>query len=321
MAVFLALCAVHPPSRRHHHQGAPVGLRYNPPPGWPPPPPGFTPKPGWQPDPAWGPPPPGWQLWVNDDEQPAPAWAGQAGATQAWTGPPPPPPGAAPGLPPGPAPGWAAEPTSGGRGSRRASGNTSGWAVASLVLGIFALIPFSVAFGVIALRKIRQLGQGGRPLAIAGLVLSAVWVAIFVIVGVTNNSTATRQSSTGQITHRGDLGVFALATGDCFDNPTDTQDIESVTAIPCTQAHDSQVFAKFNLSGDDDAYPASGALNKMADNGCNARTGSIDKAKTTADMDIRVLFPEQDAWADGQRTVSCLIVNSAPTVTSSLLKS
>jgi hypothetical protein len=38
-------------------------------------------------------------------------------------------------------------------------------------------------------------------------------------------------------------------------------------------------------------------------------------------MDIRVLFPEQDAWADGQRTVSCLIVNSAPTVTSSLLKS
>jgi hypothetical protein len=44
-----------------------VGLRYNPPPGWPPAPEGFSPPPGWQPDPSW-PPPPGWQLWVNDDQ-------------------------------------------------------------------------------------------------------------------------------------------------------------------------------------------------------------------------------------------------------------
>jgi hypothetical protein len=269
-----------------------VGLRYNPPPGWPPPPPGFTPKPGWQPDPSWPPPPPGWQLWVNDDEPPAQAWAGQGPPAQDWPGQ----------APPGP-------------------GNTSGWAVASFILGIFAVVPLSVIFGFVGLQKIRRLGQRGKGLAIAGLILSLVWVGVFVAAGLASNSTATRQSSTGKITHRGDLGVFALATGDCFDNPTDTQHIESVTAIPCTQAHDSQVFAKFDLSGDDDAYPAPDALNKMADTGCNSRTGSIDKPKTTADMTIRVLFPEQDAWADGQRTVSCLIVNPKPTLTTSLLTS
>lgn len=38
--------------------------RLNVPPGWPPPPPGWTPPPGWQPDPTWPPPPIGWQLWV-----------------------------------------------------------------------------------------------------------------------------------------------------------------------------------------------------------------------------------------------------------------
>jgi hypothetical protein len=309
------------PCSRRHHQGVIVGLRYNPPPGWPPPPPGFTPKPGWEPDPSWPPPPPGWQLWVDDDEPPAQGWAGQAEATQAWTGPPPPPPGPAPGAPSGPAPGWAAEPSPGGRGHRGSGGNTSGWAVASFILGIFAVIPLSVIFGIMGLNRIRRLRQGGKPLAIAGLVLSAVWVAIFVAVGVTSNSTATRQSSTGQITHSGDLGVFALTTGDCFDNPKDTQDIESVTALPCTQAHDSQVFAKFDLSGDDDSYPAPDALNKLADTGCNSRTSAIDKAKTTAAMEIRVLFPEQDAWADGQRTVSCLIVNPTPTLTTSLLTS
>jgi Domain of unknown function (DUF4190) len=46
-----------------------VALRFNPPPNWPAPPPGFVPPPRWQPDPAWPPPPPGWQLWVPDDSE------------------------------------------------------------------------------------------------------------------------------------------------------------------------------------------------------------------------------------------------------------
>src|SRR6516164_9761855 len=48
-------------------RGGHVGLRFNPPPNWPPPPPDFVPPPRWQPDPAWPPAPPGWQLWVPDD--------------------------------------------------------------------------------------------------------------------------------------------------------------------------------------------------------------------------------------------------------------
>jgi hypothetical protein len=311
--------------RSRRHQGAVVGLRYNPPPGWPPPPRGFTPKPGWQPDPSWPPPPPGWQLWVNDDEPPAQAWAGQPPPAQDWAGQAPTQdwPGQAPTQGPGTAPGWAAEPAPGGRRYRGSGtgGSTSGWAVASFILGIFAVVPLSVIFGFVGLQRIRRLGQRGKGLAIAGLILSLIWVGVFVAVSALSNGTATRQSATGKITHRGDLGVFALATGDCFDNPTNTKDIESVTAIPCTQAHDSQVFAKFDLSGDDSAYPAPDALTKMADTGCNSRTGSIDKPKTNSHMTIRVLFPEQDAWADGQRTVSCLIVNPKPTLTTSLLTS
>jgi len=40
------------------------GWLYNPPPGWPAPPTGWTPTPGWQPDPSWPPAPPGWQFWT-----------------------------------------------------------------------------------------------------------------------------------------------------------------------------------------------------------------------------------------------------------------
>lgn len=47
--------------------------RFNPPPGWPPAPAGWTPPPGWSPDPSWPAPPAGWQLWVEDGPGAAPA--------------------------------------------------------------------------------------------------------------------------------------------------------------------------------------------------------------------------------------------------------
>lgn len=40
-------------------------LRFNLPPNWPAPPPGWTPPPGWEPDPSWPPLPEGWQLWTE----------------------------------------------------------------------------------------------------------------------------------------------------------------------------------------------------------------------------------------------------------------
>lgn len=40
---------------------------FNPPPGWPKPPEGWTPPNGWKPDPAWPDPPLGWQLWIPDE--------------------------------------------------------------------------------------------------------------------------------------------------------------------------------------------------------------------------------------------------------------
>ncbi|MGE5133118.1 MAG: DUF4190 domain-containing protein [Gemmatimonadota bacterium] len=63
-----------------------MALRFNPPPGWPLPPEGFTPQPGWQPDPSWPAPPPGWQLWVSDG--PAETWAApDARSAETWAAP------------------------------------------------------------------------------------------------------------------------------------------------------------------------------------------------------------------------------------------
>jgi hypothetical protein len=62
-----------------------MARRLNPPPGWPPPPEGWTPPPGWRPDPTWPDPPPGWRLWIEDrsdaaDQRPWSLWAIAGGA-------------------------------------------------------------------------------------------------------------------------------------------------------------------------------------------------------------------------------------------------
>lgn len=66
-----------------------------------------------------------------------------------------------------------------------ATGGTNGFAVASLVLGIVWLCGLgsilALIFGLVALSQIEQRRQSGRGMAIAGIVLGAIGVALLVI--------------------------------------------------------------------------------------------------------------------------------------------
>jgi hypothetical protein len=43
-----------------------MSRKFNPPPGWPLPPPGWQPGANWQPDPLWPAPPVGWPFWIDE---------------------------------------------------------------------------------------------------------------------------------------------------------------------------------------------------------------------------------------------------------------
>ena len=137
----------------------------------------FTPPGGEQPGPPPTPPPappvPGW--WLASDGNWYPPEAAPRGPTPpAQYGPPPmqygPPPNAPYGYTP------YAPPQS-----------TNGLAIASLVLGIIWVYwigsILGIIFGFIALGQINQSGgrQGGKGLAIAGIICSFAWIAILVI--------------------------------------------------------------------------------------------------------------------------------------------
>lgn len=68
---------------------------------------------------------------------------------------------------------------------------TNGMAIASLVLGIcgfMCVTPFvGLALGITALSKIGKTGQSGKGMAIAGVILSSVWIALLIVAIVTGS--------------------------------------------------------------------------------------------------------------------------------------
>jgi hypothetical protein len=256
-----------------------MGLRFNPAPGWPDAPEGFVPVPGWEPDPSWPPAPPGWELLVDDGQPDPPA------------GEPPP--------------------------ARR-----SGWAIASFVCGLLGFtgvgLILGVIFGILALRKIRQSRLAGRGLAVAGLCLSALWAAAYLLLWFGLATGAGTQSGVGN----SGVSVFSLGTGQCFDNPAGASQVTSVDVLPCTKPHNSQVFAEFKLHGSSDfSYPGQSTVERLATAGCNDRIGSsLDRAKLNNSIRIRMIFPVTGSWLLGHRTVVCFVVSPSSNLTSSVLK-
>jgi hypothetical protein len=238
--------------------------------------------------------PPGWQLWVPDDTAEGRAWP------------------SAPALEPGVHYYTADQPASG----------TNGFAIASFVLGLIGGSLLSVIFGIVALNKISHRPQRGKGLAIAGLCLSGVWVIGIVAVLVVSSQSASQRSTTsGQITKSGNLDVLSLRTGDCFQNPAGNQPpttLKQLTAVPCTTAHNAQVIAQLPVSGS--AYPGADAFTAQAKSGCNAKLADLVQSKLTQSMNLIFLYPEPLAWTEGQRVISCVVVDSSPDITSSLLK-
>jgi Domain of unknown function (DUF4190)/Septum formation len=375
-----------------------LGRRFNPAPGWPPPPPGFVPPPHWQPDPSWPPAPPGWQLWV-EDSAPDPAsiqarpgefgtgagnatpWAddfrtGAVGAADVpWadlseppTGPLTGPPTRAyvPGAtgpqdPFGPGdpfprqspPDRVGAPEDPDRpGHRGPTGKADGFAIASLLLGVFGITVIgailSINFGIMALRRIRRTGQPGRGLAIAGLAFSAIWLLIgaFFLLGAgkgplqpsasggpgssgghSSSSSGDSSSPTANPSSSASPGslstnVFALHPGQCFQNPPASQTelgVTYVTVVPCTKPHNAQAFVQFTIEGT--TWPGTDAVKRQADSGCHNRIkGNVQTSKIKNSMSLRYLYPLESSWASGHRTITCLIVNSTPDLTTSLLQ-
>jgi Septum formation/Domain of unknown function (DUF4190) len=183
-----------------------------------------------------------------------------------------------------------------------------GFAVASLVSGILALIPLAATFGPIALSRIARTGNRGRALAIAGLTLGGTWAiaaAVAVAVLITQ-----RPHAPATIFPR----VFSLRTGECINSAANG--VSRLHVLSCGQPHDGEVFSTFRLTGQH--YPGSAALRQKANQGCGSRLSGYMNPQLAAMLNEAYFYPSPSAWAAGERTVVCTVRSPGSKLTESV---
>ncbi len=192
----------------------------------------------------------------------------------------------------GPAP---AEPQADKPAARRP---IDGVAVAALVSGLVAAIPVTLVLGPLALIRVSRSGARGRALAIAGLVLAGLWTVAAAVVAA---AIITRPPPPKPVTlpH-----VFSLRAGECLNSGPNG--ISGLQVLACSQAHDAEVFATFQVAGSH--YPGATALQQQARQGCASRlSGYLNPELSAASLAQSFVYPDAGAWSAGERTVVCTV--------------
>jgi hypothetical protein len=176
-----------------------------------------------------------------------------------------------------------------------------------------------------AVSPVKANRTGGARIAgaIFGSILGRVLVAVVVIGGIVGYHFATdnpaKRDSSGNVSQAGTLSVLDLKVGDCFNSPSADSDIESVTAVPCTQAHDSQVYAEPKIS--ESSYPGTATLKTEGQTACNTDDALAGvSSDVPSDIGVDIFFPEDaDTFDAGTDFFSCALNSTSKDLTQSFV--
>ncbi|MFF4656837.1 DUF4190 domain-containing protein [Streptomyces sp. NPDC001381] len=195
----------------------------------------------------------------------------------------------------------------------------NGVAIAALVLGLLCFLPaVGLVLGIIALVQIKKRGERGKGLAVAGAAVSSLGLALWVVALSTNAA-----SDFWEGVKEGARGSsYSLVKGDCFDVPGAgfDQDVYDVDKVPCSGAHEGEVFGTVPLSGED--YPGDDYVTDKAEDECWTLQDSyaMDPWALTEEVEVFHLTPTADSWAWGDRMITCVFAHTdeSGTLTGSL---
>jgi Septum formation len=146
--------------------------------------------------------------------------------------------------------------------------------------------------------------------------ISLVTLLVLLIVGVAAGITAWLTHgfrSQGTVRYH-QAAIFSVRLGDCINLASNGT---VVHVVPCAGAHQLEVFGTFQLAGH--TWPGATAVEQKAASGCGGRlTGYLNPQLATTDLAQSYVYPGQQAWAAGGRTVVCEVRATSGTLTGSV---
>ena len=127
-----------------------------------------------------------------------------------------------------------------------------------------------------------------------------------------NVSTQADRDRAGEIVSEGNVDAFTMRLGDCFDNTSsrvndETGEVSNLPGVPCSQPHDNEVFAIFDL--DQPTFPGSEQISELSFQACLKRFESfVGLDYESSSLDIAALYPSKESWSQqGDREVVCAV--------------
>jgi hypothetical protein len=199
---------------------------------------------------------------------------------------------------------WPAQPPWG------APTKTNTCALLALIFSFFCF-PAGLVLGIVALSQLKRSQDTGRGLAIAGIVISSLWIpliALFIGLGVS-----------------GAFDDYGVQTGTVSDATTTTVGdcmLSSDNGFPnavvlCSDPHDQEVYFVGALGSGE--YPGDAAVFDRADEICHREfSGYVGRGYATSDYDYDYYAPDSDEWdISEERRVVCVITPTDSTTTGS----
>lgn len=133
------------------------------------------------------------------------------------------------------------------------------------------------------------------------LILAAIGFAAYSMV------TKVGRDDSGAIVSEGTVDAFQVNVGDCFDD-TDTmeEEVSSLPGVPCSNPHDNEAFAIFDVSITD--YPGGDAMSELATESCVQRFETfVGLDYPSSSLDVFAMYPSVRSWKQKDREIICSV--------------
>ena len=122
-------------------------------------------------------------------------------------------------------------------------------------------------------------------------------------------ATSVDRDSSGAIVGGGTVDAFQIRVGDCFNdassNPDETE-VSNVPGVPCSDAHDNETYAVFDLTLD--SFPQGDEMSELAYGECLERFESfVGRDYETSTLDINIMYPSYESWQQDDHEVICAV--------------